>query len=132
MKPKPNLIHSKTISPSSISDELIIQSLARLDQTALGVAVGALFGLVIFLATNFLILKGGDEIGPNLALLGQYFIGYKVTFAGSFIGLIYGLVCGFILGWLIAFLRNLIISIYIYIIKLKRNMAAFNEFIDNP
>lgn len=113
-------------------DSLIAQSLAKLDQTALGVAVGTLFGVAVFLATNILVLKGGDVVGPNLLLLGQYFPGYKVTFTGSFIGLIYGLVTGFILGWFAAFLRNLIITIYLHITKVKASMSAVNDFIDNP
>ncbi len=114
------------------TDKLIVQSLARLDAVALGVALGTLFGLIIFLATNSLILKGGSEIGPNLALLSQYFIGYEVTFGGSLIGLVYGLFVGFVFGWLIAFMRNIIVTIYLHLLKIKRNISAVNEYIDNP
>jgi hypothetical protein len=123
---------TKTLGPRNASDALIIQSLAKLDQTAFGVAVGTLFGMAIFFATNILILKGGNPVGPTLSLLSQYFIGYKVTFTGSFIGLVYGFVTGFILGWLAAFLRNLIITIYLHIVRIKANMSAVNDFIDNP
>jgi hypothetical protein len=114
------------------TDKLIVQSLAKLDGLALGVALGSVFGLVIFVATNLLIIKGGDVIGPNLILLNQYFIGYEVSFAGSLIGLIYGFATGFILGWLIAFLRNFIVNVYLHIQKLKGSMSAVNDYIDNP
>ena len=114
------------------TEQLIIQSLAKLDKFALGISVGTLFGLIIFLATNILVFKGGDHIGQNLALLNQYFIGYKVTVGGSLIGLLYGFVTGFIIGWLIAFLRNIIVAIYLHFIKLKGSMSAVNDFIDNP
>ena len=117
---------------SDPTEKLIVQSLARLDGVALGVALGTLFGLIVFLATNILILKGGSEIGPNLALLSQYFIGYEVTFGGSLIGLVYGLLAGFVFGWLIAFLRNIIVAIYLHLLKIKRNISAVNEYIDNP
>ena len=117
---------------SDPTEKLIVQSLARLDGVALGVALGTLFGLIIFLATNILILKGGNEIGPNLALLSQYFIGYEVTFGGSLIGLAYGFLAGFVFGWLIAFLRNIIVAIYLHLLKIKRNISAVNEYIDNP
>ena len=40
-------------------DGLIIGSLAKLDRIALGISLGTLFGLVVFAATNVLILKGG-------------------------------------------------------------------------
>lgn len=114
------------------ADKLIIQSLAKLDKTALGIAMGSVFGAVIFVATNLLILKGGDEIGPNLALLNNYFVGFEVTFAGSLVGLFYGFITGFILGWLIAFLRNAVFTVYLHVLKLKGNLSAANDFIDNP
>jgi hypothetical protein len=103
-----------------------------LDVVALGVAVGCACGLIILLATNFLIYKGGDEIGPNLALLSHYFIGYEVTVRGSFVGLIYGFIFGFVTGSLIAFLRNVIVTVYMNLIKFKGSVSAFNDFIDNP
>ncbi len=116
---------------SSAADELIVKSLAKLDSIALGISVGTLFALIIFLATNILIFKGGDVIGPNLALLNQYFIGYKVTFVGSLIGFLYGFVSGFILGWLIAFLRNNVVTLYLLPLKLKNRISAVNDYIDN-
>ena len=117
---------------SDPTEKLIVQSLAKLDGTALGIAIGLLFGIAVFLTTNFLIFKGGDEIGPNLALLGQFFIGYEVSFSGSLIGAIYGLISGFIIGWLIATLRNLALSIYMFVLRLKGSMSAVNDYIDNP
>ncbi len=113
-------------------DGLIISSLAKLDRVALGISLGTLFGLVVFVATNVLILKGGDTIGPNLALLGQYFAGYNVTFYGSLVGLIYGVILGFILGWLIAALRNFIVSVYVHFLKVRGSMSAVSDYIDNP
>ncbi len=106
------------------TNALIIQSLAKLNAFALGISVGTLFGLVNFLATIFLIIKGGETVGPNLALLSQYFIGYEVTPIGSLIGLFYGFVSGFVLGWLIAVLRNFVVAIYLHILKLRGNVSA--------
>lgn len=117
---------------SDPTDSLIVQSLAKLDGVALGISLGTLFGLGIFLATNLLIFKGGDLIGPNLALLSQYFIGFEVSFAGSLIGLFYGFVSGFILGFLIAFLRNIVVKLYLLVVRLKGSMSAVNDYIDNP
>lgn len=121
-----------TDDTSALSDQLIVQSLAKLDGIALGVALGILFGMIIFLATNMLIFKGGDVIGPNLSLLSQYFVGYEVTFLGSLIGLFYGVVSGLILGVLIAGLRNLAVKIYMMALKLKGSLSAVNDYIDNP
>lgn len=126
LNPMDNKLHS---DPTA---EIIVQSLARLDGKALGISIGLLFGLMIFLATNFLLYKGGDEIGPNLALLGQFFIGYEVSFSGSLIGMGYGLIAGFIIGWLIAFVRNVVVTIYMHTLKLKGSISAVNDYIDNP
>ena len=49
-------------------------------------------------------------VGPHLALLGQFFIGYRVTFAGSLIGFGYGFVLGFAIGWITAWLYNLLLE----------------------
>ena len=114
------------------TEELIVQSLAKLDGKALGIALGLLLGLGIFAATNFLIIKGGHVVGPNLALLSQFFIGYEITFSGSLIGMIYGLMAGFVIGWLIAIIRNFVVTIYIHVFKLKGSMSAVNDYLDNP
>jgi hypothetical protein len=124
-------IKQKKSEPNT-ADELIIQSLAKLDSVALGISIGTLFGLAIFVATIILIIKGGDLVGPNLSLLSQYFIGYEVTPIGSLIGLFYGFVSGFLLGWFSSILRNLIVTIYLNVFKLKGKMSAVNDFIDNP
>jgi hypothetical protein len=63
-------------------------------------------GLGLFLVTAWLLVKGGENVGAHLNLLGQYLIGYSVTWKGSLIGLLYGAVIGAVLGWSIAKLYN--------------------------
>lgn len=58
----------------------------RLDAIAQALSTGVIAALGLFIATNWLVLKGGPVVGPNLALLAQFFPGYRVTFAGSLIG----------------------------------------------
>jgi len=60
-----------------------------------GIAVGLLMGLGLFIATNFLVLKGGEPVGPRLALLSVYFPGYSVSFLGSLVGFVYLFVIGY-------------------------------------
>jgi tetrahydromethanopterin S-methyltransferase subunit G len=94
----------------TVSDEeRLAQAVLRLNGVVLGLVFGIISGLLIFLATNWLVLKGGPTVGPHLALLGQFFIGYKVTFAGSIIGMAYGFVCGFVCGWILAWVYNFIV-----------------------
>lgn len=81
-------------------------AILRLNARAWGIAMGLLFGLGLFIATNFLVLKGGAEVGPHLSLLAVYFPGYRVTFLGSIIGFIYAFVLGYALGRLIGTVYN--------------------------
>jgi hypothetical protein len=117
-------------SKTSAADRVIIEAFARLDRTALGLAVGTLSGLGVFLVTFILVIKGGDVVGPNLALLGQFFFGYTVTVTGAFIGLVYGFVVGFVIGWLIALLRNALVSGYLIVLKTRANLTSSLDSID--
>lgn len=94
-------------------EEVVLTRLLYLNAKVQGVVFGLVTGLGIFLATNWLVLKGGHigpagepVIGPHLALLGHFFIGYRVTFVGSLIGFAYGFAGGFIIGYLVAKIYN--------------------------
>ena len=92
-------------------DTIVKTRLTRLNAIVSGLVTGIIFGLIIFVATNWLLLKGGEPVGPHLALLGQFFLGYTVSFLGSLVGLLYGFVTGFILGFAVAFLYNIFLSL---------------------
>lgn len=78
----------------------------QLNARAWGIAFGLLAGLGLFGATLFLTLKGGENVGQHLQLLGIFFPGYRVTIGGAFIGLIYGFVLGYGIGRLIGAVYN--------------------------
>jgi hypothetical protein len=85
------------------SEEVLIQkAVVLLNAKLLGIVIGILMGTGLFLATNFLVLKGGPNVGAHLSLLSVFFPGYRVTFFGSIIGFCYafavGLISGVILG----------------------------------
>jgi|SRR5919109_5171733 hypothetical protein len=92
-------------------EKVVLTRLLRLNAVVYGIVTGLVAGLGIFVATNWLILKGGQVVGPHLGLLGQFFIGYRVTFVGSLIGLAYGFIAGFVLGYGIASMYNWLVSL---------------------
>jgi hypothetical protein len=92
-------------SPDDVEPALAVRIL-RLEAVVQGVAWGLVAGLALFLATNFLVLKGGRVVGPHLSLLRQFFIGYEVSFVGSLIGFAYAFVCGFVAGYLVSLVYN--------------------------
>jgi len=87
-------------------ERLIHVRVRRINALASGVVAGLVAGLGLFLATNWLVLKGGHPVGPHLSLLGQFFVGYRVSFAGSLIGLAYGFVTGLVVFFCGAALYN--------------------------
>jgi len=95
-------------------EEIVLTRLLRLNATVQGLVTGFVLGLVIFVATNWLILKaatmGQPVVGPHLALLGQYFVGYRVTFLGSLVGFVYGFIIGFAGGYVTSTLYNWLVE----------------------
>jgi len=89
----------------------LFRGVLRINSKVFGLALGLVCGLVIFFATNWLVIKGGDQVGPHLALLGQYFIGYRVSFFGSLIGLAYGFALGTLFGMFIGWIYNKIVAL---------------------
>lgn len=82
----------------------------RLDAVAQGVTTGVVAGVGVFVATNWLVLKGGAVVGPNLALLGQFFLGYRVTFVGSIVGFLWAFAYGFAAGYLVSRVYNWVVA----------------------
>ena len=100
------------MTKSTVEEEkLIKQAVLKMNGHILGFVLGFIGALIIFAATNWLILKAGEgeEIGPHLGLLGQFFIGYDVTFLGSVIGAVYAFVLGYLSGLIIGWVYNGII-----------------------
>ena len=76
----------------------------KLRVRAFGLAIGIIWGLIIFLATIGSILMGKGETMYKLTV---FLYGYRITFGGAIVGLIWGVVGGFILGAAVAWLYNM-------------------------
>ena len=81
-------------------------TLLKLNARAWGIALGLLFGLGLALATIVLVFRGGQSVGPHLALLALFLPGYRVSVAGAFIGFAYLFVIGYAIGRLIGSVYN--------------------------
>lgn len=98
-------------------EEKLFSGILRFNAKVLGLILGLFLGSSIFLATNWLVLKGGpvgphgtEVVGPHLQLLSQFFIGYRVSFLGSIIGFAYGFAVGTFAGALISYIYNWIVN----------------------
>src|SRR3972149_6278164 len=106
------------MSGTKPSDEnKLFSGTLRLNAKMLGLVFGIMLGLIIFLATNWIVIKGGHTassgeyiVGPHMQLLSQFFIGYRVSLLGSIIGFAYGFAAGTLIGSIIGWIYNRIVD----------------------
>ena len=80
----------------------------KINKAALGLSLGIVWGIAVFLVTNIRLLAGGG--GGMLKSLRVLYFGYSYSFFGSLIGLFWGFIDGFIVGWILALLYNYFIK----------------------
>ena len=97
---------SEPAKPQAIS-----YAIAKIHANILALIFAVICGVGLFVMTVWLLIKGGEDVGSHLQLLGHYFIGYSVTWGGSLVGLLYGSIVGGISGWLIGWIYNLIVAL---------------------
>jgi len=121
-------------TPDRISEEVVASEIALafapLHKRALGTAVGAATGLLVFALTIFHVVVQPEE-AIDLFLLREYFYGYTVSWPGAFIGLGWGFFVGFVSGWFLAFFRNLVIAISVFVTRTRVEMQATRDFLDH-
>ena len=112
-------------------EEAIASTFLKIDRYSFGMATGVTAGIGLFMATMFLVLKGGEAVGPTLGLLRYYFPGYTVSPTGSCVGLVYGMVVGFSGGWIYALLRNAIVFAYLRLGHRRLEREAIRDLFDH-
>jgi len=93
---------------TNATDELkeITRATAKIQATALAIVCALIGGLGLFGMTALLLIRGGENVGWHLSLLGNYFPGYSVTWPGSIIGFLWGALVGGAIGWVIGKIYN--------------------------
>ncbi|HVP31950.1 MAG TPA: hypothetical protein VMW35_22610 [Myxococcota bacterium] len=86
--------------------EIVHHAVARLRARVMAAVFAMVGGGLLFVATAWLLLRGGPNVGAHLGLLRHYFPGYSVTWTGALVGLCYGAVVGAALGFSMAWLYN--------------------------
>ena len=92
-------------------EELIHNAVARLRANIMAVVFGMLGGTGLFVATIWLLVRGGQQVGLHLNLLSNYFPGYAVTWGGSLLGFLYGALAGAAIGWSVAWIYNRVVDL---------------------
>ena len=87
-------------------EQALAKTVARLRSGVMATVFGMTCGVGLWLATVWLVVRGGARVGEHLALLRYYFPGYSVSWGGAFVGLAYGLLTGAVTGFALAWLYN--------------------------
>ena len=87
-------------------EKLLRQTVARMNEQGWGITFGLLGGVGLFLATAILLIRGGENVGAHLGLIGVYFPGYSVSWIGAFVGFVYAFVAGYAVGRTVATVYN--------------------------
>jgi hypothetical protein len=95
-----------TIYEQVEAERLLEGTLTRMNARVLGLTLGFLGASGLFLATLILLIQAGKQTGKHLRLLGHFFPGYDVTWAGLAMSLPYGFVVGFVAGYLVSRVYN--------------------------
>ncbi len=111
-------------------DKVIEVAFAKIDPLAFGMAVGVVSGIVIFMASAMLVLRGGPVVGPTLSLFGNYLFGFEVTWVGAVMGLLEGGVLGFAVGALAAGLRNWALKAYAKVVRWREERDDRRHLLD--
>ncbi len=114
---------------TGLSSRMVVV-LAHLDPRAFGIAVGLVCGFWFWLATFVLLLRGGSQVGQNLILLSQYFIGFRVTPGGALVAFGYGALMGFLAGYLFARWRNFMMRAYLLFLRRRAERVAMADLLD--
>lgn len=94
-------------------DEVLVVAFARLDTVALGVAIGVVSGLGLWVASlRTLLMPAASDVRESLALLGNFLPGFEVSWAGAVTGALELGVLGFAVGWMAAGVRNGSLRLY--------------------
>ena len=102
----------------------------HIDKRALGIACGVVLGGLTWLVTAAMLLKHPRPLWPNLALLAQFMLGYRVSWFGSLIGLAWGFVFGYAFGWCFAALRNLTFRVWMVVMRSRAEKQQYADLLD--
>ncbi|MBI1250529.1 MAG: hypothetical protein GC189_03555 [Alphaproteobacteria bacterium] len=97
---------AKTVTFDVKAPRSIMQLTLILSPRALGLAVGAILALQVFLSTAWLVARGTADESVHAELLNQYLPGYTVSMPGALIGAVWLFVYGFAFSCLFAVVYN--------------------------
>lgn len=87
-------------------EQVLARAVARMRSGVIATVFGMTCGVGLWVATVWLVIRGGSRVGEHLGLLRYYFPGYSVSWGGAFVGLFYGALVGAVAGYVLASIYN--------------------------
>ncbi len=85
---------------------LVRAAVARLRAGIVAIVVALFSGTGLAVATLWLVVRAGPNVGEHLGLLRYYFPGYTVSVLGAGVGFAYAAALGLVIGWCTAWVYN--------------------------
>ncbi len=92
-------------------ERVLRDAVAALRARVMALVLAMVGGTGFSLATLWLVIRGGENVGQHLGLLRHYFPGYAVTWWGALGAFFYGALTGAILGLSLAWIYNRIAAL---------------------
>lgn len=89
----------------------IIAAVTKIKTIVFACVTALICGVMLFVMTAWLVLKGGADVGAHLKLLSHYFPGYTITWGGSFVGFFYAALIGIVGGGFVGAVYNRIVHL---------------------
>jgi hypothetical protein len=109
----------------------VVLVLAYLDARALGISLGIICGIWLFLITAIALWREDVRVLQSLALLSQFFPGFWVSYARILLDVAYACFSGFVIGYLFASIRNYLVHSYIRFLRRRGEQEAASELLDH-
>ncbi len=109
----------------------LLQAFAPLHRLAMGMAWAVVLGGLMTVISLVLLLRGTDDTRTFGGLLGQFLLGYSVSWTGILVGLLWGLGLGFVLGYGFALVRNAAVWLWLTVIRSRAEMDQYSDFLDH-
>jgi len=89
---------------------LVRSAVVRMRVRIIALVFSLASGVVMWVATAWLLVRGGYNVGEHLSLLALYFPGYSVSWTGAFVGFFWGALAGGGVGFALASVYNFFVD----------------------
>jgi hypothetical protein len=108
----------------------LIEHVTSVAPRPFGVAVGVTAAGLVFLVTAYHVVSM-PVAAVDLALLEQYFYGYRVSWSGAVVGAGWGGLYGYVAGAFVASVHNAVVLLWLRIVRARAELVDSGDVLDH-